>query len=116
MAAAMETAIGFGGMMRGEMAPDVSDATSSLPALPNETDRERREREAAVRNVDWPDMQLNGVLVGSEDWKGSVILDSEMVPLNASVKGMKVVAVQDYGAWIEKDGVRKYVAVHQRTR
>ena len=61
-------------------------------------------------------MQLNGVLVGSEDWKGSVILDEEMVPLSDSIDGIKVVGVEAYGAWFEYKGVRKYVSVHERTR
>lgn len=123
MAAAMEAAMGFEGLQEGTADPDESTAPAPPAGVQPDPAPERKApgrsgwgHKAVARDVTWPDLQLNGVLVGSEDWKGSVILDSEMVPLAASIQGMKVVAVEEYGAWFEYAGARKFVSVHERTR
>ena len=67
-------------------------------------------------DVVWPDLQLNGVLMGSEEWKHSIVIGSDMIPINGAIEGMKVVSVQRNGAWFEYQGEQKFVEVHGRTR
>lgn len=117
-ASTMESAMGTAAFSQDTSEPDEAGAVTLTPVNTEATPpRENPQlKEVNMPNLEWPDMQLNGVLVGSENWKGSVILDSEMVPLNSAFNGMKLVAVETYGAWFEYKGARKYVSVHDRTR
>jgi hypothetical protein len=71
--------------------------------------------EAAALNPAWPTIRVGGVLTGGRRSRASALLNGEMIKVNYSLNGVRLVSLTEDGVTLEYRGEQRFVETGRST-